>query len=234
MPTDTLRSLPRGTFGTFVRDLTPPGVQLSVAKLDLRRFTQMSDDELGAIRDRCERIFRRPTGRLGPPSGSRGEPAPALRRAPNPVDPGGAGGYPGKPAKLFHRSTPPVVPQRLIVDRGHRYLILVFIYGAPMMQQHRTAAAIRAGRVIPSSAAAAPWVVRATERDIENNQAAGFASRYLPSRLHSRLVSASGEGPRWPSPEILLSRKPNLYLARPHQQRQCADANYPPSHLPAR
>src|SRR5579863_7297318 len=35
MSADTLRSLPQGTFATFVRDLTPVGFQLQVPKIDV-------------------------------------------------------------------------------------------------------------------------------------------------------------------------------------------------------
>ena len=35
MDAETLQSLPRGTFGTFVRDLTPKGIQLKVPKSDI-------------------------------------------------------------------------------------------------------------------------------------------------------------------------------------------------------
>ncbi len=34
MTTEALQALPRGTFGTFVRDFTPQGIQLKVAKVD--------------------------------------------------------------------------------------------------------------------------------------------------------------------------------------------------------
>jgi hypothetical protein len=35
MDTDELQALPRGTFGTFVRDLTPRGIKLQVSKIEL-------------------------------------------------------------------------------------------------------------------------------------------------------------------------------------------------------
>jgi hypothetical protein len=35
MPAEELAQLPRGTFGTFVRDLTPTGIKVSVTKVDI-------------------------------------------------------------------------------------------------------------------------------------------------------------------------------------------------------
>ena len=49
METDVLQSLPRGTFGTFVRDLTPQGIELKVSKVDLDALPKMSADEMRAI-----------------------------------------------------------------------------------------------------------------------------------------------------------------------------------------
>ena len=57
MTTDELRSLPRGTFGTFVRDLTPNGIQLKVSKIDLDSLPKMTDQELSAIRERMRSDF---------------------------------------------------------------------------------------------------------------------------------------------------------------------------------
>jgi hypothetical protein len=57
MPADTLRSLPLGTFGTFVRDLTPVGIQLKVSKLDMDALPKMTDDEMAAIRARMRTAF---------------------------------------------------------------------------------------------------------------------------------------------------------------------------------
>jgi hypothetical protein len=66
-------------------------------------------------------------------------------------------------------------------------------------------------------------VVRPTERDIEIFKLL-VRYRYLPSDyIHAFL----GGNEKALSHRLnLLSRKPNLYLARPIQQRQCADANY--------
>ncbi len=62
-----------------------------------------------------------------------------------------------------------------------------------------------------------------TERDIEIFKLL-VRFRYLPSDYIHAFVGGSEKAL---SHRLnLLSRKPNLYLARPHQQRQCADANY--------
>jgi hypothetical protein len=57
---DILRSLPQGTFATFVRDLTPNGVQLRVAKTDLDSLPKMTEEELTAIRDHMRTAFSSP------------------------------------------------------------------------------------------------------------------------------------------------------------------------------
>jgi hypothetical protein len=62
-----------------------------------------------------------------------------------------------------------------------------------------------------------------TERDIEIFKLL-VLFRYLPADYIHAFVGGSLKAL---SHRLnLLSRKPNLYLARPHQQRQCADANY--------
>src|SRR6185437_75690 len=64
-----------------------------------------------------------------------------------------------------------------------------------------------------------------TERDIEIFLLL-LRFRYLPSNYIHAFVGGSEKAL---SHRLnLLSRKPNLYLARPPQQRQCADANYRP------
>jgi hypothetical protein len=69
----------------------------------------------------------------------------------------------------------------------------------------------------------APVVVRPTERDIEIFKLL-VHFRYLPSDYIHAFVGGSEKAL---SHRLgLLSRKPNLYLARPHQQRERADANY--------
>jgi hypothetical protein len=57
---DTLRSLPQGTFATFVRDLTPNGVQLRVSKTDLDSLPKMTEEELTDIRDHMRTAFSSP------------------------------------------------------------------------------------------------------------------------------------------------------------------------------
>jgi hypothetical protein len=57
MDVETLQALPRGTFGTFVRDLTPRGIQLQVAKVDLAALPQMTEEELATVRDRMRTAF---------------------------------------------------------------------------------------------------------------------------------------------------------------------------------
>src|SRR5579862_5605673 len=62
-----------------------------------------------------------------------------------------------------------------------------------------------------------------TERDIEIFKLL-VRFRYLPSDYIRAFV---GGNEKALSHRLnLLSRKPNLYLSRPHQQRQSADANY--------
>jgi hypothetical protein len=60
MDAKVLQSLPRGTFATFVRDLTPTGIQLKIEKIDLDSLPQMTDQELGEIRDRMRTDFSAP------------------------------------------------------------------------------------------------------------------------------------------------------------------------------
>ena len=76
MDPDVLRSLPRGTFGTFVRDLTPQGIQLKVSKPDLDALPKMTAAEFDAIRARMKTDFA-----SAPPSTSNTQPAaPAAQR----------------------------------------------------------------------------------------------------------------------------------------------------------
>ena len=73
--------------------------------------------------------------------------------------------------------------------------------------------------------AGAPAVIYPTARDIEIFKLLVRVS-LSAERLHSRLCRRQRKGS---SRRLnLLCRKPNLYLARPHQQRQNADANYRP------
>lgn len=57
MDVETLQSLPRGTFGTFVRDLTPQGIELRVGKADLDSLPKMTAEELAAVRERMRASF---------------------------------------------------------------------------------------------------------------------------------------------------------------------------------
>jgi hypothetical protein len=57
MDADVLQSLPRGTFGAFVRDLTPQGIQLKVSKFDFDALPKMTDTESNAIRARMKTDF---------------------------------------------------------------------------------------------------------------------------------------------------------------------------------
>ena len=57
MDMESLRSLPRGTFGTFVRDLTPRGIRLQVSKVDLEALPKLTVEERIAIRDRMRADF---------------------------------------------------------------------------------------------------------------------------------------------------------------------------------
>jgi hypothetical protein len=50
--TDNLRSLPRGTFAAFIRDVTSSALQLKVPYADLSKLPRMSPAEQKAIRDR--------------------------------------------------------------------------------------------------------------------------------------------------------------------------------------
>lgn len=57
MDADELQTLPRGTFGTFVRDLTPRGIKLEVSKIELDDLPHMSGAEFQAIRQRMRQDF---------------------------------------------------------------------------------------------------------------------------------------------------------------------------------
>ena len=64
-----------------------------------------------------------------------------------------------------------------------------------------------------------------TDRDIEIFKLL-TRYRYLPSDYIHAFVGGSFKGLN--RRLNLLSRKPNLYIARPHQQRDCASANHRP------
>ena len=95
MSADTLRSLPRGTFGTFVRDLTPSGIQLQVLKIYLDSLPKMTDDELAAIRERM-RIDFSSTAAASKVEQAAAEPVPPS--APEPPAQPASDDDPGEPA----------------------------------------------------------------------------------------------------------------------------------------
>ena len=55
--TDFMRSLPRGTFATFVRDLTPTALALKIPYTDLSTLPRMTAAEQQAIRERMRALF---------------------------------------------------------------------------------------------------------------------------------------------------------------------------------
>lgn len=57
MNTEELQSLPRGTFGTYVRDLTPRGIALKIAKVDFDDMPKMTTAEFQALREQMRRDF---------------------------------------------------------------------------------------------------------------------------------------------------------------------------------
>ena len=78
MSADMLRSLPRGTFGTFVRDLTPAGIQLQVAKIDLDALLKMTDEETAAVRERMRAFSSAPPeNKTEPPAADFSPPIPS-------------------------------------------------------------------------------------------------------------------------------------------------------------
>ncbi len=94
--TDTLRSLPRGTFATFVRDLTRTGVAVKVPYTDMSALPRMTPDEQASIRERMRAQFT-----FAPPAESDGARHPQL---PDAAKPSPSGPY-GRPScKAFNRS----------------------------------------------------------------------------------------------------------------------------------
>jgi hypothetical protein len=102
MDAETLQSLPRGTFGTFIRDLTPVGVQLTISKVDLDALPKMTAEDLQSVRERMRMNFSTPpatpvasdpVGEPGPPSETPSPPPPQEHVVPTPVGPD-----PGEPA----------------------------------------------------------------------------------------------------------------------------------------
>jgi hypothetical protein len=105
MPAEVLQALPRGTFGAFVRDLTPQGIQLKVSKVDLDALPKMTDAEIGAIHAQMKTDFAstppqasdtlQPAAPAARPQAVKAAP-PSPPTTPNPVTPGAAD--PGEPA----------------------------------------------------------------------------------------------------------------------------------------
>jgi hypothetical protein len=84
MDVETLQSLPRGTFGTFVRDLTPQGIKLEVSKIDLDSLPKLSEAELGAIHARMKTDFSSPPQTHESPDGT--PMRASFKRAPQPAE----------------------------------------------------------------------------------------------------------------------------------------------------
>jgi len=70
-----------------------------------------------------------------------------------------------------------------------------------------------------------PTVAKLTDRDIEVFK---LLARYPYLQLDDIHAFVGGSLKGLSHHLNILSRKPNLYINRPHQQRQCADANYRP------
>ena len=93
--TDTLRSLPRGTFAAFIRDMTPSALRLKVPYADLLKLPRISVAEQRALRDRMRTEYSfapfgqppEPETPYQPPPSiySEASPAPAGRDAPRPA-----------------------------------------------------------------------------------------------------------------------------------------------------
>jgi hypothetical protein len=81
-----LRSLGRGTFAAFVRDVTPQALALKIPHYDLSKLPQMTAIEQQAIRDRMRSQF---SISKPPPETPKTAPAPTAAAAPIPksVDP---------------------------------------------------------------------------------------------------------------------------------------------------
>ena len=95
MSADSLRSLPRGTFGTFIRDFSPPGFTLKVPRYDVAKLPRMTDEEFAALRERMRATFAEmPQDRTAQATTSTTvtskSPSPAAEKTPD--------GDPGEPA----------------------------------------------------------------------------------------------------------------------------------------
>jgi hypothetical protein len=86
--TDTLRSLPRGSFATFVRDMTPQAITLTVPKIDLSKFPKMSKEKSTAIKAKMREQFsiiasnQAPKPAPAPPTAQHGEASPVCSPQP--------------------------------------------------------------------------------------------------------------------------------------------------------
>jgi hypothetical protein len=60
MEVDEIRALPRGTFGTFVRDMTSKGVVLKVPCVDLNAMPKMIGAEQTALREKMRDLYSSP------------------------------------------------------------------------------------------------------------------------------------------------------------------------------
>lgn len=99
MDVETLQSLPQGTFGTFVRDLTPRGIQLRISKTDLGLLPKMTTEELATIRDRMRTEFSSVSEGKKEEGGTVAEPAPLPDPEPTVVF---TRPDPGEPADDWH------------------------------------------------------------------------------------------------------------------------------------
>ncbi len=98
MDVETLQALPRGTFGTFVRDLTPQGIQLTISRIDLDALPKMTGEELTDIRERMRTDFSATTPAAEAPQPSEKATAPA---APEPQVPPKPHSDPGEPSSAW-------------------------------------------------------------------------------------------------------------------------------------
>lgn len=94
IPVDMLRSLPRGSFATFIRDFSASGFTLKVPYCDLAKLPKMTESEFAAIRARMNEEFA-----SSPPAA---EPSHQPRPSPEPTHAaadGAAADDAGEPAK---------------------------------------------------------------------------------------------------------------------------------------
>jgi hypothetical protein len=116
MDTDELQSLPRGTFGTFVRDLTPRGIQLKVSKVDLDSLPKITEAEMQGIRGQMREQFaetQKPPEAERPPREERSRPAtPAPTSMAQPPEP-----RPAAPG-ASRTATAPAEPEQEPTDPG--------------------------------------------------------------------------------------------------------------------